>query len=171
MHTDYNNNIICECILILSTRALPDIFASLTGQMPIKPLHTIPTVAQKAVDGAEEGHQSNCPHRKPTLTSAQAKRVDTLGIKFEDLLNLYLESTTREAYHTILKEREASIASHCRRSSRKRPLECAQLTVSFTPAISYCCRTLRQRSHQIAIDLIDVVLCVLSYHGKTEILV
>ena len=52
--------------------------------MPIKPLHTIPTFAQKAVDGAEEGHQSNYPHQgigKPTLTSAQAKRVDALGIK------------------------------------------------------------------------------------------
>ena len=56
--------------------------------MPIKPLHTIPTFAQKAVDGAGEGHQSNYPHqgawKKPILTSAQAKRVDALGIKFED---------------------------------------------------------------------------------------
>ena len=55
--------------------------------LSIKPLHTIPTFAQKAVDGAEEGHQSNYPHQgvgKPTLTSAQAKRVDALGIKFED---------------------------------------------------------------------------------------
>ena len=31
--------------------------------------------------------------------------MDTLGIKFEDLLNLYLESTTTEAFHTVLKER------------------------------------------------------------------
>ena len=30
--------------------------ASPTCQMPIKPLHTIPAVAQKAVDGADEGH-------------------------------------------------------------------------------------------------------------------
>ena len=50
---------------------------------------------------------------KPSLTSVQAKRVDALGIKFEDLLNLYLESTTTEAFHTVLKERETSIASHC----------------------------------------------------------
>ena len=35
----------------------------LTCQMPIKPLHTIPTFAQKVVDGAEEGHQSNYPHQ------------------------------------------------------------------------------------------------------------
>ena len=39
--------------------------------------------------------------------------MDALGKKFEDLLNLYLESTTTEAFHTVLKEREASIASHC----------------------------------------------------------
>ena len=56
---------------------------------------------------------------KPTLTSAQAKRVEALSIKFEDLLNLYLESTTTEAFHTVLKERETSIASHYGRSSRK----------------------------------------------------
>ena len=89
--------------------------ASLTCQMPIKPHHTIPTVAQKAVDGAEENHQSNYPHQgawKANLTSSQAKRVDAFGIKFEDLLNLYLESTTTEAFHTVLKGREASIASH-----------------------------------------------------------
>ena len=50
---------------------------------------------------------------KSTLTSAQANRVDALGKKFEDLLNLYLESTTTEAFHTVLKERKASIPSHC----------------------------------------------------------
>ena len=69
--------------------------------MPIKSLHTIPTVAQKAVDGAEEGHQSNYLTKalgKLTLTSAHAKRLDALGLKFEDLLNLYLESSTREAF-------------------------------------------------------------------------
>ena len=40
-----------------------DSIASLTCQMPIKSLHTIPTVAQKAVDGAEGVHQSNYPHQ------------------------------------------------------------------------------------------------------------
>ena len=38
-------------------------WASLTCQMTITPLHTIPTVVQKAVDGAEEGHQSNYTHQ------------------------------------------------------------------------------------------------------------
>ena len=37
--------------------------ASLTCQMSIMSLHTIPTVAQQAVDGAEEGHQSNYPNQ------------------------------------------------------------------------------------------------------------
>ena len=60
-------NTICDCIFILSTRVLPYLFAMervlhpSTCQMPIKPLHTIPTVAQKAVDGTEEGHQEQLP--------------------------------------------------------------------------------------------------------------
>ena len=68
--------------------------------MPIKPLH-------KAVDGAEEGIRATTLIKalgKSILTSAQAKRVDALGIKFEDLLNLYLESTTTEAFHAVLKD-------------------------------------------------------------------
>ena len=71
--------------------------------MPIKPLHTITTVAQKAVDGAEGATTLIKALGKPTLTSVQAKRVDALGIKFEDLLNLYYGDTT-EAFHTVLKD-------------------------------------------------------------------
>ena len=43
---------------------------------------------------------------------------------------------------------------------------CAQLTVSFTPAVSYSCYTILQRSHQIAIHFIDAVVCVLLYRGN-----
>ena len=75
---------------------------------------TITTFAQKAVDGAKEGRQSNYPHQgvgKPTLTSAQAKRVDALGIKFED------ESVSGEHHHGIFPySLERPIASHCGRS-------------------------------------------------------
>ena len=48
--------------------------------MPIKPLHMIPTVAQKAVDGAVGATTLIKALGKPTQTSAQAKRVDALGI-------------------------------------------------------------------------------------------
>ena len=82
--------------------------------MPIKPLHTIPTFAQKAVDGAEEGHRATNLIKalgKPTLTSAQAKRVDALGIKFED------ESLSGEHHHgSFPYSLERPIANHCGRS-------------------------------------------------------
>ena len=74
--------------------------------MPIKPLHTIPTVAQKAVYGAEEGYQ-RLPSTlikdlgKPTPTYSEDKRLDDPCINFEDLLNLYLDSSIREAFLTI----------------------------------------------------------------------
>ena len=42
---------------------------------------------------------------KPTVTPAQAKRLDTLGLKFEDLLKLYQESADREAFLTTMKEK------------------------------------------------------------------
>ena len=80
---------------------------------------SLPTVAQKAGMEQKKAIRPTTLIKalgKPTLTSFQANSVDALGKKFEDLLNLYLESTTTEAFHTVLKEREASIASHCRRS-------------------------------------------------------
>ena len=80
--------------------------------MPIKPLHMIPTVAQKAVDGAEGATTLIKALGKPTLTSAQAKRVDALGIKFEDLLNLYGEHHHGSFPYSL----ERPIASHCGRS-------------------------------------------------------
>ena len=58
--------------------------------MPIKPLHMIPTVVQKAVDGAE-GATTLIKAFVNWKVNPQAKRVDALGIKFEDLLNLYGE--------------------------------------------------------------------------------
>ena len=79
--------------------------------MPIKPLHIIPTVAQKAVDGAEGATALIKALGKPTLTSAQAKRVDALGIKFEDLLNLYGEHHHGSLPYSL----ERPIASHCGR--------------------------------------------------------
>ena len=111
-------NTICDCILILSTRVLPYLFAMervlhpSTCQMPIKSLHTIPTVAQKAVNGAEGATTLIKALGKPTLTSAQAKRVDALGMKFEDLLNLYGEHHHGSFPYSL----ERSIASHCGRS-------------------------------------------------------
>ena len=42
---------------------------------------------------------------KPTVTPTQAKRLDTLGLKFEDLLKLYRESADREAFLTTMKEK------------------------------------------------------------------
>ena len=86
--------------------------ASLTCQMPIKPLHTIPTVAQKAVDGEEGATTLIKALGKPTLTSAQAKRVDVLGIKLEDRLNLYGEHHHVSFPYSL----ERPIASHCGRS-------------------------------------------------------
>ena len=80
---------------------------------------SLPTVAQKAGMEQKEAIRATTLIKalgKPTLTSSQANSVDALGKKFEDLLNLYLESTATEAFHTVLKEREASIASHCGRS-------------------------------------------------------
>ena len=48
---------------------------------------------------------------KPTLSSAQAKRVDALGIKFED------ESVSGEHHHgSFPYSLERPIASHCGRS-------------------------------------------------------
>ena len=101
---------------------LPDVFAmekvlhiaSLTCQMP----SSLPTVAQKAGMEQKKTIRTTLIKAlgKATLASAQANSVDALGKKFEDILNLYLESTTTEAFHTVLKEREASIASHCGRS-------------------------------------------------------
>ena len=88
---------------------------SLTCQMP----SSLPTVAQKAGMEQKKAIRATTLIKalgKPTLTSAQANSVDALGKKFEDLLNLYLDSATTEAFHTVLKEREASIASHCGRS-------------------------------------------------------
>ena len=79
--------------------------------MPIKPLHMIPTVAQKAVDGAVGATTLIKALGKPTQTSAQAKRVDALGIKFEDLLNLYGEHHLGSLPYSL----ERPIASHCRR--------------------------------------------------------
>ena len=90
------------------------------------------------IDGAEEGHQSITLIKallKPTLTSAQAKRLDALGIQLKVLLNLYLETSTREVFHTILKER--GINSKPLRRKLEKVL--TQLTVSCTPAVSYSC--------------------------------
>ena len=108
-------NTVCDCILMLSTRALPDVFAmervlhlslvkclsSLSIRSP--QLHRKSWIEQKKAIRATTLIKAL---GKPTLTSAQAKTVDALGIKFEDLLNLYLESTTTEAFHTVLKETE-----------------------------------------------------------------
>ena len=99
---------------------------------------------------------------KPTLTSAQAKRVDVLGIKFED------ESLSGEHHHGGLPySLERPIASHCRRSwkrwgtpaRRALSLLCLSLLPSLTAANP-------PKKPQIAIDLIDVVLRVLIYRRK-----
>ena len=124
---DYNNNIqkYYDCILILSTRALPYAFAMGRVLHPslVKCLSSLsirsPQLHRKLWMEQKKAIRATTLIKalgKPTLTSA----VDALGIKFEDLLNLYLESTTTEAFHRVLKERETSIASHYLRSSRKR---------------------------------------------------
>ena len=76
-----------------------EIIASITCQMPIKPLHATPTVAQKAVVGGEEDHQSNYPHQGIWKAIPDICPVDALGIKLEDLLNLYLYSKNWECFH------------------------------------------------------------------------
>ena len=50
-------------------------------------------------------HESISPLGKPTVTPTQAKRLDTLGLKFEDHLKLYRESADREAFQTTMKEK------------------------------------------------------------------
>ena len=119
-------NTICDCILIMSTQALPDAMERVFHPSLVKCLSSLsirsPQLHRKLWMEQKKAIRANTLIKvlgKSTLTSAQAKRVDALGIKFEDLLNLYLESTTTEAFHTVLKEREASIASHYGRSSRK----------------------------------------------------
>ena len=81
----------------------------LTCEVSIKPLHTIPTVAKKAVDGAEEGlHQSNYPHQgswKANHYICPGKKTGCSWEQFKDLLKLYRESSTSEAFHRLLKER------------------------------------------------------------------
>ena len=95
---------------------------------------------------------------KPTLTSAQAKRVDALGIKFED------ESVSGEHHHGSFPYSLVGEAE----SARAFPLD-----VRSADCVFHSCRllllpgrTLRQKSHQIAIDLIDVVVRVLFYRLK-----
>ena len=139
-------------------------------QMPINPLHTIPMLhrklwmeQKKAIRATSLGYIAITlikAHGKPTLTSAQAKRLDALGIKFEDLLNLYLESSTRETFHTVLKERV--INSKPLREKLEKALghthyTSTQHTVSCTPAISYSCRTLLLRNNQITKYFTDVI--------------
>ena len=164
----------CDCILIIRstphlTRCLRHgaVIASLTCQIPIKPLHTIPTVAQqkKAITATTLIKALG----KPTRTSTQAKRLDALGIEFKDLFNLYLEISNREAFHTVLKER--GINSKPLREKLEKTLEqsrrtSTQHTVSCTPAVSYSCRTLLRRSHQITKDFTDTIVHVLLYRGR-----
>ena len=42
---------------------------------------------------------------KPTVTPTHAKRLDTLGLKFEYPLKLYRESADRKAFLTTMKEK------------------------------------------------------------------
>ena len=89
--TDYNRSTICDCIR--AHWVLPDVFAmekvlhpslvkclsSLSIQSP--QLHRKLWMEQKKAIKATTLIKAL---GKPTLTSAQAKRVDALGIKFED---------------------------------------------------------------------------------------
>ena len=125
--TDYNNNIDKYCILMSSPwREYCNPHLSNAYQAsPYEPHSCIDSWMEQ--ENAIRATTLIKAFGKPTLTSALDK-VDALGIKFEDLLKLYLESTTTEAFYTLLKEREASIASVYGRSSRKRwgtPARCA----------------------------------------------
>ena len=40
---------------------------------------------------------------QPSLTPTQAKKLDALGLTFDDLFTLYLQSGTREAFLAALK--------------------------------------------------------------------
>ena len=85
---------------------------------------------------------------KPTLTSAQAKRVDVLGIKFED------ESVSGEHHHGGLPySLERPIASHVGEAESAGALP---LDVRSAYCVFHSCRllllpgrTLRQRSHKL----------------------
>ena len=94
--------------------------------------------------------------------------MDALGIKFEDLLNLYGEHNHGRFPYSL----ERPIASHCgeAESAGALPLDVRSADCAF-----HFCRLLLStvagpypppKSHQIAIDLIEVVVRVLVYHGK-----
>lgn len=42
---------------------------------------------------------------KPSLTAAQAKRLDSLGLGFNDLLKLHRDSSSTDEFQTLLKDR------------------------------------------------------------------
>ena len=121
---------------------------------------------------------------KPTMTYAQAKRLDALGNNSKTSWNCI--GRAAPVKHSIDSwRREASTASHCGWSSRKcwgtpvrRPLSwlCLALQQSPTPAVSYSCHLLLLpypppkkcfvfitgsfQSHQITKDFADVALRV-----------
>ena len=71
--------------------------------MSIKPPNSLSTFTEEAMGGPEEIlHESIRSLGKPTVTPTQAKRLDTLGLKFEDLLKLYRESADRETFLTTI---------------------------------------------------------------------
>ena len=80
---------------------------------------------------------------KSTVTPTQAKRLDTLGLKFEDLLKLYRESADREAFLTTMKEK-GIVANLWGRRSRRHSVTLVRVgchqkssspTVFSTPAV------------------------------------
>ena len=121
----------CDCILILSTRALPDVYAMERVWHPslVKCLSSLstrsPKLHRKLWMEQKKAIRATTLIKalgKPTLTSAQAKRVDTYSWH---KIRRPLESVSGEHHHgcfpySLEREREASIASHCGRSLRKR---------------------------------------------------
>ena len=97
---------------LLTHRALPDVLAM--EQVFLHPslarcLSSLPTrsphLHRKLWVDQKKSFMRASVLIKPTITPAQDKRLDTLGLKFEDLLKLYRESADREAFLTTMKEK------------------------------------------------------------------
>ena len=113
-HPDIDS-ILCLCITVGTHRALPDVLAlekilthpslvTCLSRLPIrspaqqmklwiqqKRAHIRTTALVKAIG-------------KPSLTAAQAKRLDVLGLGFNDLLKLHRDSGSRDEFLTAMKD-------------------------------------------------------------------